>query len=243
MRNTICCVILSMLSLFVGSLAVAQAVEEVIVTGMRASGDELPGVVFRRQADFLLLEVTVLNDSRNEEIREKEILKTLQNALSIAKAQKDIELSIVKNGFVLPLVSVDSSIEIVSGDRPDTSQVKVRAKTNIPKNLESPEKLLAKLTAFTESVPVEGRTELIAYDEPDVSVVNPHQYRSNIIELVAKDVNTTTSALGKDYRVIMQGLDQPVQWVRVGPVQLAMYIPYSYHIIPSNISSFFSPDY
>lgn len=81
MRNTICCVILSMLSLFVGSLAVAQAVEEVIVTGMRASGDELPGVVFRRQADFLLLEVTVLNDSRNEEIREKEILKTLQNAL------------------------------------------------------------------------------------------------------------------------------------------------------------------
>lgn len=74
-------------------------------------------------------------------------------------------------------------------------------------------------------------------------MVNPHQYRSNIIELVAKDVNTTTSALGKDYRVIMQGLDQPVQWVRVGPVQLAMYIPYSYHIIPSNISSFFSPDY
>lgn len=243
MRKQLLCLMLSVFSLFVIPQALAQLVEEVIVTGIRAPDDELPGVVYRRQADFLLLEITVLNDSRSEEVRKKEIFKTLQNAIAVAKEKKDIELSVVKNGFVLPLNSIEASIDIVSGDRPDTSQVKIRAKTNISTNTQSPEKLLAKLTSFTESVPVEGRTELIMLDEPDVSVVNPHQYRNNIIQLVAKDVSTTTSALGKDYRVVMQGLDQPVQWARVGPVQLAMYIPYSYQIIPSTISSFFSPEY
>mgnify|MGYP000317227629 CR=1 FL=1 len=223
-----------------GSSTFAQMLEEVIVTGVRASGTELPGVVYKRKADFLLLEIRVMNDSRSEEIRKSEIVKTLKSAISVVKKEKDIQLSIVKDGFVLPLASVDLSFDIGSGQRPDTSEVTIRVKTEISDASENPEILLRKLNKFADSVPVEGRTELVAYGEAEVSVVNPNQYRSNIIALVADDVKKTTSAMGPEYRVLMSGLDAPVKWVRAGPVHLAMYIPYSYQIIPDNISSYFN---
>lgn len=239
MKSTLKLMLAIALAVYTNVASSQMVVEEVVVTGIRGSDTELPGVVYKRRADFLLLEIKVVNDSRDEETRVKEIVKTLKNAIAVAKKEKDIQLSIIKDGFVLPLESVDESIKVGSGQRPDTSEIEIRAKTVITDNTNNPEKLLSKLNTFADSVPVEGRTELISYDEADVSVVNPHQYRSNIIALVAEDVKNTTSALGSDYRVLMSGLDSPVKWVRVGPVHLAMYIPYKYQIIPNNINSYF----
>lgn len=221
-----------------------EIVEEVVVYGIRSSDISLPGTLYRRGADFLLLEVTVVNDARNPEVRDSEIRKTLSNAIAVAKKDSDIQLSVERDGFIVPIASLDGSFTISPGNRPDTSQITIRAKTIINESLLTPEKLLAKLQQFTKSIPLVGRTELIADDEPDVSIVNPHQYRKEIISMIAEDVKATTSALGDDYRVVMTGIDQPVEWVRVGPTQLAMYIPYSYQIVPTSIHSVFnSPDY
>lgn len=226
--------------LLLGHQSLAQMVEEVIVTGVRASDTELPGVVYKRTADFLLLEIRVINDSRNEDTRKTEIIKTLKSAISLVKKKADIQLSIVKDGFVLPLNTVDSTFDITSGQRPDTSEVTIRVKTGITDASENPAELLNRLNTFADSVPVEGRTELVPYGKAELSVVNPSQYRPDIIELVAADVKKTTSAMGAEYRVLMSGLDAPVQWVRSGPISLAMYIPYSYEIIPDNINAYFS---
>lgn len=231
---------------FVSTHSIAQETqfeEEVIVTGVRASQRELPGIVYNRQADYLLLKITILNDSRNEDIREQEIKKTIANAIKKVNNSKEIELSLIKKGFVVPLINKNTTIDIHTGKRPDTSQVEIRAKILINSNTKNPEQLLAKLNNFSKSINVVGRTELITTDEPEVSIVNPRQYRNSIIKLISKDAKYTTSSLGEDYRVIISGIDSPVKWVKSGQTNITMYIPYSYDVIPSNITSFLKSDY
>ena len=99
------------------------------------------------------------------------------------------------------------------------------------------------LSDFSESLPVEGRVEIEILDEVDVSIVNPSQYRNKLIKLITEDTKTVTSSLGADYRVVISGIDSPVQWVKSGAINLSLYIPYSYTVIPTNVNSVFLPEY
>lgn len=49
--------------------------EEVIVTGIRGSIDEYPGVTFTKKGDYLLLKLLISNDTREEEVRKKKYTK------------------------------------------------------------------------------------------------------------------------------------------------------------------------
>lgn len=93
-------------------------------------------------------------------------------------------------------------------------------------------------------MPVIGRTQLTALNKVDVSIVAPNQYRQEILDIVVADINKVTTGLGEEYKVVIQGLDKPVDWVRNGPLHLSMYIPFTYIIIPENVSSInVMPDY
>jgi hypothetical protein len=120
-----------------------------------------PGVFLRRHADYLLLEVAVTNDTREEAGREDEIYRTLRGALTAAERSKEV----------------------------------------------------------------------------DISVVDPHQYRGHIIKLVAGDIDQVTSTLGAEYRVVVGGIDRPVEWFRLGLLDLGLFIPYRYTVIPQSITS------
>jgi hypothetical protein len=230
--------IILMITLTILSLAtLAESVEEVVVTGIRSSDMSLPGVIYKRTGDFLLLEVNISNDTRDEEQRKKEIYATLKNAIANAKKDSSIELSLVEEGFVIPLTLENYQIELRDGSRQDTSEANIRVKTKISDQENDPTKLLDKLKQFTSTVPVNGRTEFTAVGSVDVSVVNPNQYRQQILDLIAKDIKSVTGMLGDDYKVVIEGIDKPVEWVRSGPLQLSLYVPYSYKVIPKNINS------
>jgi hypothetical protein len=233
MRNPIFMIVLIMLSI----ATQAQDVEEVVVTGMRSSDMSLPGVIYKRTGDFLLLEVNISNDTRDAAERKKEIYTTLKNAIANAKKDSSIELSLVEEGFVIPLTLENYEIELRDGSRQDTSEANIRVKTKISVQENDPTKLLDKLKKFTSSVPVNGRTEFSAVGSVDVSVVNPNQYRQQILDLIAKDIKNVTGMLGEDYKVVIDGIDKPVEWIRSGPLQLSLYVPYSYKVIPKNINS------
>ncbi len=222
----------------------AQELEEVVVTGTFASST-VPGIHLRRTADYLLLSVQIVNDSRDADQREDEIHKTLLAALSSASKNKGIELStITDSGFVTPLTKANYQIELSNGSRPDTSEAYFRAKTAVPSNAEEGEALVLELKRFISGLDMVGRT--LAYTDGDVelSIVNPNQYRSEAIKMFAEDVRMVTSALGEDYRVIVNGIDQPVEWVRAGSLSLAIYIPYNYTVVPTSINSVsYFPDY
>lgn len=123
------------------------------------------------------------------------------------------------------------------GSRPDTSEAQIRVKTTISSSVKKPETLIANMKRFVESIPVSGRVEIAVLDEIDVSVVNPSQYRSKILELVTEDIKNVSSSLGSDYKVVLYGIDGPVQWVKSGSINLTLYINYNYTVIPSTVSS------
>ncbi|WP_045859514.1 hypothetical protein [Teredinibacter purpureus] len=217
--------------------------EEVIVTGIRASASELPGVTLKKKGDFLLLNVKIVNDTRDLEERKSEIYKTIKTAIALANKDKSIQISVAQGNLVLPLTKSNYEIDLVKGKRQDTSEAQITFKARINENMSDASSLVVKLKKFVKSVPVVGRVELIPLSEVNVSVVNPAQYRNEILGLVAEDINFITDKLGQEYKVVLEGINQPVMWSRAGPLHLSLYIPYSYTVVPESIKSILPADY
>jgi hypothetical protein len=222
--------------IFISADIHAQEIEEIVVTGTLA-GSEVPGKHLRRPADNLLLRVQIVNDSREEEQREDEIHRTLLAAISAADKNDRIELSsVTDSGFVLPLTKANYQIELAEGRRPDTSEAYFRAKSAVPSSLDDGEALVLELKRFISGLKMVGRTEVFVDGDVEVSIVNPSQYRAEAIRLFAEDVQTVTQALGDDYRVVVNGIDRPIEWARAGSISVAIYIPYEYMVVPTTVS-------
>lgn len=237
-------VFVALAAALVASPSVAQELEEIVVTGSRVSA-ELPGRQLRRTADNILLSVEVTNDSRDEEQRESEIHETILRALKAAERNPRITLSTVSDGgFVLPVTRANYRVELGTGKRPDTSRTSFRAKSAIPADVTDGEALVLELKRFVEDIEMVGRTRFDVYSDIQVSVVDPEQYRAAAIQEFADDVKTVTAALGDDYRVVVHGIDDPIEYVRVGSLSVAIYIPYTYQVVPTSLGSItYIPDY
>lgn len=215
----------------------AQELEEIVVTAHVASSS-IPGQHIRRVADNLLLRVQVVNDSREEKQRQDEIYKTLADALDRANRNDRIELSAVTGGgIVIPITSANYEMELSPGGRPDTSMVFFRAKLGIPQNVQDGEAFVLELKRFIAELKMTGRTQVFVDGDVEVSIVNPQQYRAAVIQKFANDTKVVTEALGGDYRVIVQGIDQPIEWSRSGSLSVAIYIPYSYTVVPTTVNA------
>lgn len=224
----------------------SAAQDEIIVTASRRVAspganpeDHGPGIFVEKRGDFLLLEVRIENDSRELSTRLKEIGRTVDDFIAAAKENPDIELSIVdESSFVRPLTRDNYSDNIRFGNRPDTSVAILKVKTQIPERVEDSYKLAQMLSEFVDSIEEKDRTTINTYDEISVSVVNPYQYRKDVIKKVVQEVNAITEGLGPDYRVILTGLDKELTWTRSGDLNLAFFLPYSYDIIPNTLHSY-----
>ncbi len=47
-----------------------------------------------------------------------------------------------------------------------------------------------------------------------------------------------TAALGGDYKVVARGIDHPIQWVRDGMLEVTIFVPYSYEVLPTTVSAY-----
>ena len=230
-----------LLLMFVVGLSpiVAQAQsydDEIIVTGSRV--DDSPGIFLEKRGDFLLLDVTIVNDSREREMRIQEMMATVDNFLEAAKGEPEIELSIIDdNDFVRPMTRQNFRDNIYSGSRPDTSVVYIKVKTQIPDNVEDSYELANMLSNFVDSIEEEGRTSFDSDGETAVSVVDPYQYRADVRDLIVEEINAVTTGLGGDYGAMIKGLDGEVKWARSGDINLIFYMDYEYEIYPKSISS------
>lgn len=222
----------------------AQELEEIVVTGTLV-GSDVPGKHLRRAADNLMIRVQLVNDSRDEDQREDEIHKTLLAAISASAKNSNIELSTVtESGFVIPLTKANYRVDLDAGNRPDTSQTYFRAKSAVPSSIDDGEALIIELKRFIAELKMVGRTEVFVDGDVEVSIVNPEQYREQAIKLFAEDVRAVTSALGDDYRVVVNGIDEPIRWARAGSLTVAIYIPYQYMVVPTSMNGItYLPDY
>lgn len=226
--------------LVLSSVSLAQDLQEIVVTGSRADNDErMPGTFLRRTGDFLLLQVDITNDTREPAARKEEIYSTLRTALTAAKRAGDIELSVIdEDEMVFPLKVDSATVALRQGDRPDTSATRISVKTPIPKTDANGQQLISKLKDFVAGVKGAGRTTLSADGEVVISIVAPHGYRDEIIALYAADAKKVAGALGDEYKVVTEGIDRPVRWVRMGLLELALFVPYRYHVLPSTVHTY-----
>jgi len=232
----------------------AQDEDEIVVTGTRISrassfkeSGGAPGVTFVKKGDFLLLGVTIESDAREATERMSELSDTIEAFLRAAEEDETIELSIIESGSTVRRLTQANYIQGVSyGGRPDTSVARMRVKTAIPDQVENSAQLATKLSRFVDGIEEKGRITISTNGETSVSVVDPYQYRDEVVAKIVGEINDITDALGPDYVAIIKGLDRQVYWDRQGDIDLAFSLPYTYEIIPKTLNSvnrLIVPDY
>jgi len=227
-------VLISAFVMVTAAFPASAQLDEIVVTGTRI--DDSPGIFLEKKGDFLLLEVGIENDSRELATRMKEISETVDHFVLAANKDDSIKLSIIDDSdFVRPLSMSNFRSGIRSGARPDTSVAYLKVKTEIPDEVADAYKLATKLSDFVETIEEAGRTKVTAYDEVSVSVVNPYQYRLELLDVITSEIKTVTDKLGPDYRAVIRGLDKDLDWSRSGDLNLAFYIPYEYDIVPTSL--------
>lgn len=213
----------------------AQDYDEIIVTASRRA-EFSPAIFVEKKGDFLLLDVTVVNDAREPEERRRDLKKTISMIIATSKQHPDITLSLVEDGFVRPLTLDAFMDSIYPGSQPDTSYADLKVKTDIPRGDVEAYKLVRKLDDFVESLEGVGRTTISTQENVAVSVINPFQYRDEVRQKVLNEMTSTLSELGPNYVIIPKGLDNNVTWTRSGDLNLKFYIEYQYKIYPKSLS-------
>ncbi|HET9629766.1 MAG TPA: TonB-dependent receptor [Novosphingobium sp.] len=209
--------------------------DEVIVTAKRREADDydasVPVIGLRRTADFAVQEVVVSGDTRDPDKRHAEIYETIKGAIALAAKRGGIELA-TGEMVVEPLTLANyRNLTLKNDGRPDSERTSFLIKTRLAAGMDA-KGALDQITAFIKAVQPVGRAELKKNDDLTLSVVNPDQYRSQIIDLVAADARTTAQKLGPEYAVEAKGLDRPVEWSRASLTEVFLYVPYSYSIVP-----------
>lgn len=243
MRNLILGLTLGIMASSLPADALAQNVDEIVVTGSRItrianSSNGGPGVTLVKRGDFLLLEVLIESDARDLDERLTEIKSTLGSIIEAAEADPSIELSIISSERSVRKLNTSNYLSgLEFGGRPDTSLARIRVKTAIPDTVENSAELATKLSRFVDGIEETGRITISTAGETAVSVVDPFRYRDEVVAMIVEEVNAITDALGPEYVAMIEGLDRQVYWDRKGDIELAFSLPYSYRIIPNTLHS------
>ena len=204
-----------------------DVLEEVIVTGIMETDGyyEIPAVTLKKQGDFLVQDVKMINDTRDKKMREKEIRETLLALAESAKKQGDMQLS-YGDEFLRTLDPKDKSLVFTEDrSRADTSYFYFSVKQKVNPQISALEQE-ASLEKFIKSAKKIGRTELDLSGEADLSIVNPEKYRYEVIKKIAEENNTLRQAIGQSCDIQLDGISNRVKWQRSGIIDLVIYIPY-----------------
>jgi hypothetical protein len=210
----------------------APALGEVVVTGNRLAAPyadrERPVVGLRRRADSAVMRVTLSSDSRDEADRKREIHTMLAAALQRAPAA-GIEV-VIGSFSLLPVTQANyQDLPMVSAGRIDTSQVEVMVKVRLTGTATAAGR---QLDAFIAAIPRTGRGVMEASGQVTLTIVDPDQYRDQIVRLVAENARKYSEMFGADYAVQVTGIDRQIVWSQVSPTEVFLYVPYSYTVVP-----------
>lgn len=211
--------------------AIAQAQDEVIllspfeVSSTTATGK--PPIVVKKRADFLLLQISLVNDTREPEQRREEVYSTLKAMVGDVPKGAKIELfteefTLTRESFQIPLVDVT--------EKRDTSRVTLYAKIPLT-DADDVGGLSQTLRSYVRSIKGEGRTEVFAGDL-GLSIRNPERYRYEVVQAVAADVKKLREAFGDAFEIVVTGLDRRLMWQRASISEVELYLPFAYEVFP-----------
>lgn len=214
--------------------------DEIVVTGSRIrgyDGNEVvqapPAVTVTRRADNLIVSVQVVNDTRDAVARRNELIQTLRNMVRAARSQPAIALSVEDDGQLVAFTDdMLSTLTLgVDSGRSDTSMTSVIIKTPIRPD-DTLDSASGRIEQFVAQVEKTGRSLATITGDWQLSIVKPAQYRPAVLEAVAADARRTSAIFGEGYAVHVDGMANTLTWVQSGPLELAMYVPYSMAVTP-----------
>jgi len=218
-------------SLHVSTIALAQSAEEIVVTGVRSSEyTEMPSVTFKKKGDFLVQSVRLVNDSRSPELRKNEIVQTIKNIINSSKKIKGIELS-YGEGFLVPVNLDDEALKIIDDKKSsDTSRINISIKIAISEK--EPAKVkIEELKKFLKNTNLVGRTLLEEQGDIGLSIINPEQYRYEVLALIAKENNKLKEVFGAECAAEIDGISGRVEWDRIAVDELMLFIRFKTKVV------------
>lgn len=205
---------------------------EVVVTAQRASAgylaDVQPVVGLRRTADSAIQRVQFTSDSREEDVRKREIHAMLEAAIRRAESA-GVEL--VTGDFELTKVTLANykGLLFQRGSRPDTSEIGLFVKAGLAGSVGSAQE---RIDNFVKGVPANGRALIEKRSGITLTIKNPDQYRTEIVKLIAAEGLKTAAAFGPDYGVDVSGLNEQLAWAQASPTEVFLYLPYDFTVRP-----------
>lgn len=238
---------------------------EVVVTGTRINRNSLssldpisiytppspPVIGFKRQADSAVRNIDIVSDSREEDMRRREVQAMLLDAIDRAK----------KDGFSLvtgrlELVEVtranwqdqfpelagkvkdadeddddddddDDEGQMAYEDDGGSTVIRLKVKTKLDGSISNAQQ---KISGFIKGVPATGRSLIVPQGGLSLTIINPDQYRDEIYKRIATGATHAVSFYGPEYGVEVVGLDRDVAWQQVSNTEVFLYIPYSFKI-------------
>lgn len=210
--------------------------QEIVVTASRRSGSgpatSPPIIVLKRTADFAVLSVEITGDTRDEAKRHQEIFDMVRSAIERAP-KYNVELSV--GTYVIEPLTLGNyrSLTLADGNRDDTDKVSFLVKARLTQGMDAKD-ALDRITRFVKELPAVGRALIERDGDLSLSVVNPNQYRTQIIDLIAADAQASATKFGTGYGVQVTGLDRPVEWGRASLTEVMLYLPSAYTVVPRN---------
>ncbi|MBD8526106.1 hypothetical protein [Pseudomarimonas arenosa] len=206
----------------------SSTLDRIEVTGSSISYRDLlhtPAIAITKHGDYLSQGFSLINDSRDAERRKQEIHSTIEKLL--ARSGKRYSL-IFEDGYSITLNAQNHRVELLDDSkRPDVSRVKLRLRLELPAEAKDGLQIVADLREFVRSSVKVGRTEIELDTETALGMKRPERYRYELIEAIAEDSQRLRRSMGSGCSVELEGLNSRIEWERVGPVELMLYIPYS----------------
>ncbi len=248
-----------------GAPALAQdGAGEIIVTASRrispggtAAAVERPPVIgMKRQADSALRRIEIVSDSRDEDMRKREVQAMLLAAIDRGKRDG---LSLVVGDYEVVEVTrenwqdrfpalagkaatsddeddnddedddddEDNKPKPVFEDDGSTATARLMVKTRLTGSIGAAQQ---KIRAFVKGVPATGRSLIAQKGGIALTIVNPEQYRDELYRRVAEGAKHAVGFYAPEYGVNVTGIDRDIAWKQVSNTEIFLYIPYSFSI-------------
>lgn len=261
--KALACVVFVGLAILAGP-ALAQD-GEIIVTAMKRSaafGAPVavvagpPVIGLKRQADSAVRQIEIVSDSREANMREREVKAMLLAAIGRAKGAglslvvgqyevTEVTLENWRDHFPALAGKPDTDTDDEDDDYDDdddegtkskpsfedsgggTATARLMVKTRLDGSIASAQQ---KIAGFVKAVPPTGRSLIVQKGGLALTIVKPDQYRDEIYRRVAEGAKQAASFYGPDYAVDVTGLDRAIAWTQVSNTEVFLYVPYSFSI-------------
>lgn len=205
-----------------------STLDRIEVTGSKISYRDLldtPAIAITKRGDYLSQSFTLINDSRDADRRRDEIHSTIEKLLARSANRYSL---IFEDGYPITLNKQDHRIALVNDSRrPDVSRVSLRLRLDLTESASGGYQIIAELRQFVREASKVGRTEIELDADTALGMNRPERYRYELIDAIAQDSQRLRRGIGADCSISLDGLNSRIEWERVGPIELLLYVPYS----------------